>query len=963
MRSGVPWSVKGIEPEAREAAKQAARRAGMTLGNWLNQVILESGTDEVGADGASYEASYRPDFTAQPGQGSYRPSYEQAPQFDMGPVAEAVKNLVQRVESSERRLDSAIETMATRFDEGNRLPSFTGPDPLERKIQQLTERLDAAERAQPFGKRAEDAQAIKSLEKAVSAVVDHLETAGHQTDRRFDDIRQTLSTLSRRMDETDAAAEREKARSETETLYKSVHALAERLASIEKSVQQSAAQSEAAQQKAVEAALRAVNDKAESESQKKVIFQLQDALEKMHARLEQSEQRQAETQRALLEQMQESLGSLNSRVEQAQAEAKAQAAQPSALVAEIMQEVDQRLQNVSARIEQSEQQSQAAASSVQQAIADFQASLKELEEKNLTAKTQEAAEAEAKAPAAPENEAASHQTALPPQGPPQGPPYGALAPGAMPPPVGMPDLAPPPIPATPLGQPAPPPLADSARSEMRGPADPPLPGAGGEPAAPPPPPGSAVPGMADTHAGQDFIAAARRAAQAAASGEMPRGPVHESSPRYKSFDEEEAGESKRKYYYIAGAVLLAVLAVFALRGFTGGGSAPETPSLTEAPAAEEQAAPAEETPAADTPKAAAPETTIPETPAPQDSAAETDEKPATPEATPEGAEPKADAAEGSAPASSKTAAVKPETMTLPKVTEKVAPAEPAPVTPVSREEAKPTLREAAANGNAAARYEVGLRYARGVTVPQDFSQAAYWFAQAAEQDLAIAQYRIATLYEKGRGVEQDFAKARTWYEKAANQGNIKAMHNLAVIYAEGKGTQQDFSEAARWFEEAAARGLGDSQFNIAVLYERGLGVTADPAKAYLWYAVAAKSGDKDAAAKRDEIGQSMDAAGLVDAKLKAETWSPKASDAVANGNIASLKTWSERADAGTPGSSVDVARAQALLKELGFRPGPSDGVMGPKTTEAIQQFQRSAGMAATGLVTPQLIELLEAQAR
>lgn len=958
MRSGVPWSVKGIEPEAREAAKQAARRAGMTLGNWLNQVILDSGTDEVGAQGASYEASYRPDFTAQPGQGSYRPSYEQAPQFDMGPVAEAVKNLVQRVESSERRLDSAIETMATRFDEGNRLPSFTGPDPLERKIQQLTERLDAAERAQPFGKRAEDAQAIKSLEKAVSAVVDHLETAGHQTDRRFDDIRQTLSTLSRRMDETDAAAEREKARSETETLYKSVHALAERLASIEKSVQQSASQSEAAQQKAVEAALRAVNDKAESESQKKVIFQLQDALEKMHARLEQSEQRQAETQRALLAQMQEGLGSLSSRVEQAQAEAQAQTQQPSALVAEIMQEVDQRLQNVSARIEQSEEQSQAAANSVQQAIADFQASLKELEAKNLAAKTEEAAEAEAKAPAAPESEAASHQTTLPP--------YGALAPGAMPPPVGMPDLAPPPIPATPLGQPAPPPLAEPGRADMRGPAEPPLPGAGADPAAPPPPPGAAVPGMADSHAGQDFIAAARRAAQAAASGEMPRGPVHESSPRYKSFDEEEAGESKRKYYYIAGAALLAVLAVFALRGFTGGDSAPETPAVTEAPA-EEQAAPAQDAPAAETPadasKAAAPETTIPETPAPQDSAAETSEQPATPEATPEGAEPTADAANGSAPASSKQATAKPETMTLPKVNEKVAPAEPAPVTPVSREAAKPTLREAAANGNAAARYEVGLRYARGVTVPQDFSQAAYWFTQAAEQDLAIAQYRIATLYEKGRGVEQDFAKARTWYEKAANQGNIKAMHNLAVIYAEGKGTQQDFGQAARWFEEAAARGLGDSQFNIAVLYERGLGVTADPAKAYLWYAVAAKSGDKDAAAKRDEIGQSMDAAQLVDAKLKAETWSPKASDAAANGNIASLKTWSERADAGTPGSSVDVARAQALLKELGFRPGPSDGVMGPKTTEAIQQFQRSAGMAATGLVTPQLIELLEAQTR
>ena len=41
MKPGIPWSVKGIEPEVREAAKHAARRAGMTLGEWLNSVILD----------------------------------------------------------------------------------------------------------------------------------------------------------------------------------------------------------------------------------------------------------------------------------------------------------------------------------------------------------------------------------------------------------------------------------------------------------------------------------------------------------------------------------------------------------------------------------------------------------------------------------------------------------------------------------------------------------------------------------------------------------------------------------------------------------------------------------------------------------------------------------------------------------------------------------------------------------
>ena len=45
MKPGVPWSVKGIEPDVREAAKIAARRSGMTLGEWLNSKILETADD------------------------------------------------------------------------------------------------------------------------------------------------------------------------------------------------------------------------------------------------------------------------------------------------------------------------------------------------------------------------------------------------------------------------------------------------------------------------------------------------------------------------------------------------------------------------------------------------------------------------------------------------------------------------------------------------------------------------------------------------------------------------------------------------------------------------------------------------------------------------------------------------------------------------------------------------------
>jgi localization factor PodJL len=44
MRSA-PWHVKGIDPEARYTAREAARRSGVSVGQWLNSVILEQAAD------------------------------------------------------------------------------------------------------------------------------------------------------------------------------------------------------------------------------------------------------------------------------------------------------------------------------------------------------------------------------------------------------------------------------------------------------------------------------------------------------------------------------------------------------------------------------------------------------------------------------------------------------------------------------------------------------------------------------------------------------------------------------------------------------------------------------------------------------------------------------------------------------------------------------------------------------
>ena len=49
MKSGGPWNLRGLRPEARAAARDAARRSGMSVGEWLNTVIepTEAEDDET----------------------------------------------------------------------------------------------------------------------------------------------------------------------------------------------------------------------------------------------------------------------------------------------------------------------------------------------------------------------------------------------------------------------------------------------------------------------------------------------------------------------------------------------------------------------------------------------------------------------------------------------------------------------------------------------------------------------------------------------------------------------------------------------------------------------------------------------------------------------------------------------------------------------------------------------------
>jgi localization factor PodJL len=192
------------------------------------------------------------------------------------------------------------------------------------------------------------------------------------------------------------------------------------------------------------------------------------------------------------------------------------------------------------------------------------------------------------------------------------------------------------------------------------------------------------------------------------------------------------------------------------------------------------------------------------------------------------------------------------------------------------------LRAAAMAGEPAAAYEIGARYLDGKGVRADASAASVWLEKAFAKGSIPAAYRLGSIHEKGLNGRKNPSEALRLYRIAAEGGNIKAMHNLAVIHAEAPEGQADMKTAVRWFRMAAERGVRDSQYNLGVLYARGLGVEQNFAESYRWFAVAANQGDTDASKKRDDVAKRLDVQTLVAAKLAVQTWAPAKIEPSAN---------------------------------------------------------------------------------
>ena len=180
MKSNAPWSVKGIERDARETAKEAARREGMTVGEWLNQMIYSHG-EEGGLSDSEVEG------------------------LKLRDIVTAIEHLRNRVVDAESKSAGAVSEL-TRTMGGfvDRVQRLERVKPAEGSDHDLALRVEKLERA---GGDRHRIDALKALEKAVAQVAVQFNNAHRTTLTRLDSAEQQLQEFAERIDRVGAGSE------------------------------------------------------------------------------------------------------------------------------------------------------------------------------------------------------------------------------------------------------------------------------------------------------------------------------------------------------------------------------------------------------------------------------------------------------------------------------------------------------------------------------------------------------------------------------------------------------------------------------------------------------------------------------------------------------------------------------------------------------------------------------------
>lgn len=846
MQPDLPWNVAGIPPEAREAARAAARREGLSVGEWLTRRILRSFTDSGTAPEAERAAwrtgvveAARANIPPPPADTreteemlAHVSRSENEAQSAAKRIEEQLKLVARRLETAERNQSENTRAMSKAATEINiaareQAQAF---DQLGAHVVSLSDRLSRLENS---GATESLKDAVKGLHQGLSRVADQIAQTANQSASQIASLAGNVESVAGKLAE---------ARGETQdvsrTLEQHIATLDERIRVVERTAYSSATALDRTLENVER--VRAAKEVGEAEVQRQsaTLSQLSDALERLSSRISSSE---AQTAGAMAR-LEEGVAKVDARKDEGALDRR-------------LKGIEHALSDLFGRLEHTERNSLGTAGTVEETLRDLATRIEAADKRNRDV----VADLQATVKEATSRVAAVEKAAVTPA------PAVQPAAAAMP---AQPIFDMPPFPETvPQPQPAaepfaPPPPYDPAFGME--------PGYAGAPAFGADAFAASAAQQAGAAASETYLSAARRSARAAAAEAEQTARPSLGGFSWAFPGRSEAAPSERRsarYALVAAIAVVALVAAVAGMILSRGLSSPAPRAFVPPPATQQLAEPRPSLGQSDTTTA----TEVPPTSQLEANAADDELAPGSATTAPSTVSPRLNAPSAlkSSPSPASPTGTQPA----------------AGARPVGQSAAQSPIEKLTAlanTGDSKGELLLGLKYLDGNGVAVNEAEAARWLARAAQQGEPVAQYRLGTLYERGRGVPADAKQATHWYELAARQGNRKAMHNLAVAFAEGSGEPKDYAQAAQWFAKAAGYGLADSQFNLAVLYERGMGVKQSLVDAYKWYAIAASQGDTESKARIDALSTQLSPADRTAAQQAATSFRPLPLNPAAN---------------------------------------------------------------------------------
>ena len=85
-------------------------------------------------------------------------------------------------------------------------------------------------------------------------------------------------------------------------------------------------------------------------------------------------------------------------------------------------------------------------------------------------------------------------------------------------------------------------------------------------------------------------------------------------------------------------------------------------------------------------------------------------------------------------------------------------------------------------------------------------KAIEYYEKAAAQGMAAAYYQLGCCHSYGNGTRENDNIAFMNFKKSAEMGVVDAQYMMGVSYQYGKGTQRNLFEALKWYKLAKSRG-------------------------------------------------------------------------------------------------------------------------------------------------------------